>query len=463
MGAPPSWLLAACATLGACNIIAGYPNFETVTGDGGGDANGGGGASTVGGSGGTGAAGGAGGGMMLPPLSCAWTSVEKLDSLESETAGYQRYDDTSFAMTNVSSRAMSRFIVSRPVAAGGKTIALWSMDDSEVYSHERAADAAFDFVRLDGSTTGALIEEPRPNERAIALLAIPDDSDSGETATVHSVVGVSDTATRFDAEATSAGDGSAAILYTYKLPGADNEARFVHWDGIAGPSIPIDDSSGTTLTPGDYTIVLGARDGSGLSHFLVGDQGEGATHRRHFVIPDDVAAEVAPAGDVQLTSATPFLFGFEPRADDAFLVAYADLSVELQLLMGLVPAGELPLQSTDGLASLSFGTEILFDGGAHDFTEESFLVVGHQGMSPLGLVVLLTHRTSGVRFAEQVPFPEPSVFPASFTMRRIATVVVDDQGIDSVLGGTIHVAFFVTDDDTDHDELYAGRLECHPR
>lgn len=471
------YAIAGCSalTLAACTTLLGN-DFTIVDGSGGGgpgQGGAGGGATGGGGSGassngGSGGAGGGGGVMGPGPLDCTWIDVEKVADLSSEPAGSDQWGGGRMQMT-LTDREV-RWIVGRTLASGAQVIELFSANEDNVETSAHGTyTGCYGFARIDGNTTGALLEGPAAGAqgRIIDLMLIDDSDSSGSGATTESIAATIGDVSDYEAAITSAGDGTAAIAYTHRLSGDVHRAKFVRWVNGTGtePEVEFDNSTATpSLTAGDYEVGFFVRDADGDNHALLGTAFEGATRARHFILPDDVSGMVTPTRNDVLTSTSPILLpeSVRRRADDTFLAAYAVFTDPAEVRMGTFPASELDTHAPTDLPVVStiVSTEVPDETG-FDATDNSLLIMGTQTDATLGVRLMLFHKDSGLRENVLLAYPDSGIFPSSYEVQRFNAVFVSDT-IDTTFGGEIYAAWYVRDDATSKDSMYLGRVECVP-
>jgi hypothetical protein len=473
---PHAWLAfaATCVAVGACTTILGN-DFEIVGGTAGAGAvggqspNGGGGTGADGGNvnggGGSGGDGGDGGigGEGPGPIVCEWADVRQLDTLAGLPAGQQNYNGGQIHMLMSDNNA--RLLIARNNATGS-IVELWSIDeDGDAQVRAFPGYGSEGGVRVDGSHVAALImnNTAAAAGRMGSLLVVDDSDSSGMNATLTQVFAEAGDVTDMAAGIASTGDGVVALAYSYRLNGQPYRAKF-KLTSVSGPPVEFDNSSSMmSLGSGDYEIGAFVRDGND-NHILLGEDFEGASMRRQFVLPDTVAGITAPVRQVPVVMGSPTFMGIHPRTTGDYLIGYAEFGSSLKLRLGVIDATEIETHEPADIPEvIELGAGSVPNGeAAFAFTENGFFLLGYDEDSPLGLRATVIHRQSGIRSNEFLPYPDPSIFPANFTLQRVEAVITSGL-LDTVFGADIIVTFFITDDDLGHDELYSGRLECTAR
>ncbi len=449
-----------CTTLlGNDFVISAGNGGNGGTGPGGGA--GGDGGSGDGGTGGTGGAIGTGG-MGPGPLTCEWLNVEQVESLATQPIGLRSYDGGRMFATRTD-RAI-RWATTRPGAnASAPILTLYSVTDTNTFVQPYQGSEVFGFVQLDGNTAALLYRAPlvgAPGTQ-FRMLAIDNEDESGLNAVRSDLFPVTGAIDRVQARAVSLSDGSATILHTVRVNGGPYEAFISSWDGnIATTPVRFDDSADeNAYTSGDYELAAVARYGS--DNFVVlGAPFENATRIRHFVVPDDVTAGLTPIRDDAAVITKPFLAGIEPRADGDFLVSYALIGASAEVRMTVLAGSALashdettfPVADALPAASIPDETQLIS-------TDESLIFVGVFDTPEDGMQLAIVHRQSGTRFDGYLTYPNLTIFPGNFTVQRVAAAITSDA-IDTAFGAEIIVAFFLTDDDSGHDEMFVGRISC---
>jgi hypothetical protein len=360
----------------------------------------------------------------------------------------------------------ARFIVARP-GSTGPILELWSADETgDTQTATFLGHGCSGFARITGSTVAALVEGPIAGGpgRTLGALLIDDSDATGMSATMEPIASVSGDVVSFSSAIASLGDGVAAVVYAHRVNGQPFRALFSRLDGD-GATTPIefDNSIGMpAFTSGDYDIGALVRDGSD-NHLVLGSDFEGATHRRQFIVPDGVTGALAPERDITITSTTPTLLGFHRRTTGDFLVGYVDFASTLGVRLDVMAAAALEAHDADSLPVVAtLAPESIPNEADIELTENGLLLLGYRDDDPLGMRVIVVHRASGIRADQFIPFPDPNIFPANFSLERLTAAVTSDL-LDTVFGGQIYVAFYLRDQGAGHDELYLGRLECTAR
>jgi hypothetical protein len=215
----------------------------------------------------------------------------------------------------------------------------------------------------------------------------------------------------------------------------------------------------------EFKIISVAHAGPQTVAFL-GDRFDGAPLTRVFQVPDaHSGAPLAPVHTVPADLTDPNQAGdafirIHKRTTGDHLVMFAKLAGTLDIRMGIANDAELASYAIDDAAPVASLGPLsgIPQNGELVFTNDALVLAGISDANPDIIKLIIAHRADGVRFAADMPFPDPTILPANRSLISVAHSVLD-EGLFDAIGGDLAFSW-IFEVDGNHQRLFYGEASC---